>query len=55
MFLGGTSHEFSGKGRKGYGAGGGGGGIEWVEKRTAEVHFSGGNGANGLVYIEWKY
>ena len=32
----------------GYGAGGGGGGC-W----TGSMMFAGGNGTNGLVYIEW--
>ena len=38
---------FSGKGGLGYGAGGGAGGYE------PDYRYGGGNGANGLVYIEW--
>ena len=37
-----------GKGGKGYGAGGGGGGF--TSDKTCH---GGGNGANGLVYVEW--
>ena len=43
-----TSGGEGGKGGKGYGAGGGGGG--WTEH---SIKNAGGNGANGLVYVQW--
>ena len=46
----GGSATYSAEGGKGYGAGGGSGG--WDEG-TAGIRFTGGNGASGLVYIEW--
>lgn len=40
----------SGKGGAGYGGGGGGGGYDGA---TDPARFAGGNGAAGLVYLEW--
>ncbi len=42
----------SGKGGQGYGAGGGSGGCN-VDGSCADCD-AGGNGASGLVYIEWN-
>lgn len=41
---------FSGKGGRGYGAGGGGGGFD---APTGTLRFAGGNGAPGVVHVEW--
>ena len=41
---------FSGKGGQGYGGGGGAGGYE---SSFCTFRYSGGNGAYGLVYVEW--
>jgi hypothetical protein len=40
---------FSAKGGVGYGAGGGGGGYD----ASGPVRVAGGDGAAGLVYVEW--
>ncbi len=45
------SQSFSGKGGKGYGAAGGGGGYE---SSLGANRWAGGNGASGLVYVEWE-
>ncbi len=45
------SQTFSGKGGKGYGAAGGAGGYEGS---LGANRWAGGNGASGLVYVEWE-
>lgn len=45
----GANPTFSAKGGRGYGAGGGGGSYDF----SGSVRFAGGNGASGLVYVEW--
>lgn len=45
----GANPMFSAKGGRGYGAGGGGGSYDF----SGSVRFAGGNGASGLVYVEW--
>lgn len=45
----GASLTFSAKGGKGYGAGGGGGSYDG----SGIIRIAGGNGASGLVYVEW--
>ncbi|MEZ4363002.1 MAG: hypothetical protein R3B48_22615 [Kofleriaceae bacterium] len=45
----GANPTFSAKGGKGYGAGGGAGSYDG----SGTLRFAGGNGAPGLVYIEW--
>jgi hypothetical protein len=40
---------FSGKGGGGFGGGGGAGGYD----ASGNVRIAGGNGAPGLVYVEW--
>ena len=42
--------SFSGKGGQGYGGGGGAGGYDKFE---LEINWAGGDGADGLVFIEW--
>ena len=42
----GDEFTYKGFGGWGYGAGGGGGGF-------SNAHYRGGNGANGLIYVEW--
>ena len=49
--IGGAVFPYYGAGGQGYGAGGGGGGYNDTGSNS---RFAGGNGANGLVYIEWK-
>ena len=49
--IGGASPPYNGAGGQGYGAGGGGGG--YIDSAPG-YRFAGGNGTNGLVYIEWK-
>lgn len=44
------TQSFSGKGGSGYGAGGGAG---TYNSPSGNTRYAGGNGANGLVYIEW--
>jgi hypothetical protein len=45
------SHLLSAKGGAGYGAGGGAGGFD--DFANIPTRHAGGNGANGLVYVEW--
>lgn len=42
--------SFSAKGGAGYGGGGGAGGYN---SSTSSFRYAGGNGANGVVYVEW--
>ncbi|MBV1842745.1 PEP-CTERM sorting domain-containing protein [Photobacterium ganghwense] len=42
--------SWSGKGGIGYGAGGGAGGLDFS---VSDIRFAGGDGADGLVYVEW--
>ena len=44
------AQSWSGQGGQGYGAGGGAGGLDFAVDST---RYAGGNGASGLVYVEW--
>lgn len=53
-----ASTPYFGGGGKGFGAGGGGGGfagntVTYPTQPGNGWRFAGGNGTNGLVYIEW--
>ena len=48
LFLG-FGGSYAAGGGIGFGAGGGGGGGDWVNFPL----YAGGNGADGIVYIEW--
>ena len=47
----GEAPQYYAAGGQGYGAGGGGGGYT---NTGSQNRYAGGNGTNGLVYIEWK-
>ena len=48
VFIPGAGGGYAAYGGIGYGAGGGGGGAI-----SGSVMYAGGNGTNGLMYIEW--